>query len=75
MSPLDAGWVETRASDGTGTLHYASNAMLERVPGIGSAIYEREQVQRERKRDGGGGEGARGGGEQGGKEERQGNAS
>lgn len=44
------------------------NAMLEKVPGIESTFYEREQVQRERKR-------RKGGGEQGGKEERQGNAS
>lgn len=42
--------LETRAPDRTGMLHYASNAMLERIPGIGSTIYEREQVERERER-------------------------
>lgn len=48
---MDAGWVETRAPDKTGTFHYASNAMLERVPGIGSTIYEREQVKKKREKE------------------------
>lgn len=51
MSPLDAGWIETRAPDRTGKLHYASNAMLDRIPRIGSTIYEREQVKKEEKRE------------------------
>lgn len=40
------------APNRTGKLHYASNAMLDRIPRIGSTIYEREQVKKEGKREG-----------------------
>lgn len=41
------------APNRTGKLHYASNAMLDRIPRrIGSTIYEREQVKKEETREG-----------------------
>lgn len=75
MSPLDAGWIETRAPDSTGKLRYASKCDARQDSGNWEhdlrkrASEERAKKERGREREVAGME------KQGGKEERQGNAS